>query len=238
MISASCWKTPPLWKDSFCWIIGGGASILDQFEVPKNIALQIQAREIPLSTLSEYMGSMSKDHCIGVNSAYTIGPWIDFIFFGDYSWYLPHEKMVKKHPGMLVSCNPKFGMRDYGVKYLRRDYRKGITTKKGMVCWNDNSGAAAINLAYHLGVKQIRLLGFDMCTDKNNRTHWHGNHAELLKATTKSPVRLKGTLPYNRHLKCFKAIAMDAEKLGIEILNCNPESKITEFKKVSVKDLL
>lgn len=238
-MNSSCWKVPPLWKDSYCWIIGGGPSILNQFGVPKDVSEQIQTRKIPLSILATYMGGVLQEHCIGINNAYIISDYIDFTFFGDYGWYLVHQKELEKHPSTKVSCNAKFGHRYYGVKYLRKKHYNGVANKNGCVCWNKNSGAAGINFAYHLGVKEIRLLGFDMDVDVNNHTHWHGYHAELARAKPK-PTRHKGkiNLPYNRHLKCFPDIARDADNLGIKILNCNPNSQIQAFEKVSVAELI
>jgi len=236
MVSSS-WKVPPLWGNDSCWIIGGGPSILKQFNVPDDIAQAIQKREVPLNTLSKYMAQIHNDHCIGVNTAYSIGTWIDFNFFGDFSWYLAHEEKLHKHPGTPVSCNARFEHSYYGVKYLRKEKRFGLSNKNGFVCWNGNSGGAAINLALHLGVKEIRLLGFDMDVGANQYTHWHGYHEELAALQPKGTPRKGTKLPYERHLRCFSRIAEDAKRFNIRILNCNPDSKITEFEKVSLEEL-
>jgi hypothetical protein len=45
-------------------------------------------------------------------------------------------------------------------------------------------------------------------------------------------------LPFDKHLRGFASIAQDARKRGIEVINCSAESKITEFPKMSIKDLL
>ena len=42
----------------------------------------------------------------------------------------------------------------------------------------------------------------------------------------------------NQHMVGFSKIAQDAKRLGIEIINASPDSKIKAFKKVPVKDLL
>ncbi|KKL82554.1 hypothetical protein LCGC14_1983580, partial [marine sediment metagenome] len=45
-------------------------------------------------------------------------------------------------------------------------------------------------------------------------------------------------LPFHRHLVGFSAIAQDAQKRGIEILNACPDSTIKEFPKLSVREIL
>jgi hypothetical protein len=174
---------------------------------------------------------------IGVNNAYRLGAWVDILFFGDWTWYLEHRQELQGWPGLKISCNSKFGNpgpdRMGGIKYLARDreHLEGISGDPSKVSWNQNSGAAAINVAVHLGVKRIYLLGFDMDMDhKNNRTHWFGSHGPSVGRPVKPP-------PFGRHLRGFPAIAEDAKRMGVGIINVNPESKIDVFPKVALKDI-
>ena len=242
------WKPAPLWEGSDCFIIGGGPSILTESGVPVDLAEEIKARKVPLSTLSSYMPQLHQRHCIGVNLAYSIGPWIDFCFFGDSGFYLHHKQHLVPWPGIKVSCAPRFAERDdrdpEGIKFMSKDSRKrsGISMDRGKVAWNQNSGAASISLAAQLGVKRIVLIGFDMSLDTGGTSHWHGYHREIKgNPENRRGIRRKGTLkgpPFNRHLRGFPVIAEDAKKLGIEILNASPNSAITEFKKVRLRDVL
>lgn len=79
------------------------------------------------------------------------------------------------------------------------------------------------------------LVGFDMVSGSNGETHWHGGHKE--KAQQRRDNRIP-TPPFRRHMKGFSTIAKDAEKLGIEIINANPKSKITQFPRYAVSELL
>jgi hypothetical protein len=109
-----------------------------------------------------------------------------------------------------------------------RKRRKGISTDPTSVAWNGNSGAAAISLAHHFGAKKIILLGFDMNNSMGGKTHWHDGHGR----------KAKKKLPYPRHLKCFPFIAEDADQLGLEIINANPDSTITAFPRKTVEEIL
>jgi len=230
------WRVPPMWKDGRCWIIGGGPSVPRQFEVPENIIQKVLVHELPPSSYSDYMSPIHREHVIGVNNVYKIGTWIDVLFFGDCSWYLLHRRNLAKWPGLKTTCCNRFKKKkseeSEGIKYLQKDHdhRKGISLNQTKVSWNNNSGAAAISLAAHLGVRQILLLGFDMSLDKNKVSHWHGSHGK--------PYEKKRNPPFQRHLIGFPAIAKDAKTRGIEILNLSPKSAIKDLKKANLSDIL
>ena len=87
-------------------------------------------------------------------------------------------------------------------------------------------------MAVHFGVRRIYLLGFDMAMDeKGENSHWFGSHLPPGQKAKRLP-------PFSKHLKGFPAIAADAEKLGIEILNVSPRSKIDEFPKITLTEAL
>lgn len=232
------WKVPRLWKDGACWILGGGTSVSEQFGVPQSVVQKIYEGRLSPSAYSEYLQPLHAQHVIGINNAYQIGVWIDVLFFGDSHWYMIHRSKLATWPGLKVCCDQKFGNRPQkqmeGIKFLERDKdrRNGITSDPSKVSWNANSGAAAISLAHHLGVKRIYLLGFDMMVDPlTHYSHWHGSHMPPGQKAKRPP-------PFGKHLKGFPAIAKDAEELRLKIYNVNPLSKIDCFPKVTLEEAL
>ena len=239
------WRVPRIWQDGDCWIIGGGFSLPIQFGVPVDLINNVCLGKASITCYSSYLKELYNKHVIGVNNAYFLGDWIDFLFFGDSSWHLKHRKSLLSWNGIKVSCAPKFGnmtaKKREGIKFLAKDKSKsqGITEKSGHVSWNGNSGAAAINLAVHLGVKRILLLGFDMNMDKYS--HWFGSHSEVKSVRSKTEfnkIYQSKLRIFQRHLKGFPVIAKDAKRLGVEIININPDSAITVFSKVNLKEVL
>lgn len=229
------WQVPRMWEDGECWIIGGGPSIPKQFGVPTQVIDRVLSGELKPEAYSSYMQPIHSKHCIGINAAYMIGSWMDIIFFGDRRFFLQHMHELAAYPGIKCTCNPKFEASRYRwVKYLQRDrnHPRGISAHNHRVSWNNNSGAAAISVAVHAGVKRVVLLGFDMDLDKDNRQHWHSAYRPVGKK------RNARKLPFHRHLLGFEAIARDARRMKVEIINASPTSKITQFPKVNVKDLL
>ncbi|HDY87129.1 MAG TPA: class I SAM-dependent methyltransferase [bacterium] len=230
------WRVPRMWEGGECWIIGGGPSMTEQFNIPNEVVqVVLEGKELP-SIYSPYLSQIHGKHVIGVNAAYLIGDWIDMVFFGDGKWFLENRERLAKFPGLKVSCHPKASKyNNEHIKYLPRDkeHGKGISSHSGKVSWNGNSGAAAISVAANAGVKRIILVGFDMKLDENFKQHWHG-----LYGTANRKVTDGRKLPFHRHLVGFSAIAQDARKRGIEILNACPDSTIKEFPKLSVEEIL
>lgn len=224
------WTVPQMWKNGTCYIIGGGSSVTSQFHIPKSVVQKVQSGELPISIYSSYMSFLHDKHVIGINGAFLLGDWVDICFFGDKHWYFDNAKQLNDYKGLLVGC-PEFlqvpGWQKLGIKYLAKsevDY--GISSDPTKVCWNFNSGAAAISLAYNAGCKKIILIGFDMSLDTTGKGHWHNMYNG------------KTNMPFPKHLVGFDSISADAKRLGIEILNASPKSKIEQFPKVSIKDLM
>lgn len=108
----------------------------------------------------------------------------------------------------------------------------GIDPDPGQLRWNTNSGACAINLAVHFGVKKIVLLGFDMqrVEGKNN---WHQDYPRA--TTTKKAKEIYD--PYPHMLEAFSVIAQDLRALGIETLNVTEAGALEVFSRIKLEDL-
>lgn len=227
-----------MWEGADVWILGGGPSVFKQFEIPQSIVDDVISGKQPPSVYSPYMEFLHDKHVIGINVAYKIGPWIDMVFFGDNRFFLYHKKELALFPGLKVTSHAKAGSLSW-VKHLGKERRKGrgISPNPKTICWNGNSGAAAISVAANTGAKRIFLLGFDMKLDDRNRQHWHNLYVNMMpKHKAKRPNKVR--LPFARHLIGFRFIAQDAKERGIEIINVCPNSAIVEFPKVSLKELM
>jgi hypothetical protein len=231
------WSVPRMWDGGDVWILGGGPSVITQFNIPKDVVQSVLSGASPLSVYSPYMKAIHDKHVIGINVAFMIGDWMDIVFFGDGGFFLQHKQALASFPRLKVTCHNGANGEKW-VKFLARDGRKprGISTAPNLVSWNSNSGAAAISVAAWAGAKRIILLGFDMRLGNDNRQHFHNVYG-------KGPVmpndeRRKRKLPFDRHMRAFPEIAADANRLGIEIINCCPDSAIENFRKCNLKDLL
>jgi len=229
------WQIPRMWDEGDVWIIGGGPSIPREFDIPDTIIKAVVSRRASPNIYTPYLAAIYDKHVIGINVAYLLGDWIDLVFFGDKGFFLAHQEGLSKFNGLRVSCHPTANDIDW-VKFLPRDkeHRFGISSNSRMVSWNGNSGAAAISIAAHAGARRIILLGFDMKLNETKDQHWHDVYGRGKARDEKKIMKM----PFHRHLRAFPEIAKDAKRMGIEILNASPDSKIECFRKVSVKELL
>lgn len=224
------WNVPRMWDGGSCIIIGGGPSVLEQFNVPAEIVQGVYSGKLTPAAYSPYLEALHDQHVIAVNVAYKMGSWADILFFGDTSTWTEDKEGISNFKGLRITCAENIDKANTKLKFVTKNPRKkiGITTQTNLVSWNYNSGAAAMNIAVHTGVKRIILLGFDMKLDTGQNQHWHKLYASPIKVVQQS---------FNKHLIGFPEIKKDLDLLGIEVINCNPNSAIECFKKINFKDL-
>ena len=229
------WTVPNIWKNQECWILGGGSSVVEEFDIPKDIVDGVRARSLSLASYSPYMEKIHSKFVIGINIAMFLGDWVDISYFGDNNYFLKYKELFPKVKGLVIGSAPILSKLTYAtdpytryLKYIKiaKDKIHGICTNPSFVYSNLNSGGSSIGIAHNLGVKRIILVGFDMALDVEKNQHWHKEYAA------------NAVLPFGKHLPCFEQISRDAIDLGIEIINASPKSKITQFRKASVKELL
>ena len=216
----SWWKAEELWPGERVFIIGGGFSLQLDAGIP---AEEIRS-EVIYPAISEYLRPMiGHEKVIGINNAYKLGDWVDICWFCDKQWYMKHKINLNRFAGMKIHCCNKSGNAE-GTHELYRGKAYGIDTNKTHVAWNGHSGASAINLAYHLGARQIILIGFDMKFGDNRRNNFHTEHAQY-------PVNWN---PYDRFFKAYPLIKRDARLLGLSILDATTDGALTQFPKVNL----
>jgi len=210
------WKVIDIWKGGTCVILGGGPSLNDV-----DLSLFHKFRVIGVNNA---YGTPIKNKKGDKTLCYKPHPWVDICWFGDERWYRWHRKWLRKYPGLLCCCKEKMHGKD-GIFGVCRGKPQGIDIRPRFVAWNKSSGASAINFAYHLGVKRIILLGFDM-RRVDDSPNWHDDH----------PAPLKN--PYVRFLKPFPIIAKEAKELGLEIINATPGSALECFPIMTPQEVL
>jgi len=229
------WFVPRMWKDGECWIIGGGMSFPRQFGIPAEIIEKVLRQELPISSYSDWMKPIHDRHVIGTNIAFKLGHWLSAVYFCDKAFFLANRRELINFQNLKVTdannMPIKFRYDSFNIKRMRRDQNKtGLSKDRDMISWNGNAGGGAINLAVHAGVKRILLLGYDMKPDELGRTHWHAGEINYHKPTNQAT--------FDRFIKYYDEINKSCNKLGVEVLNVNPDSAIEVFKKVKLEEVL
>lgn len=109
---------------------------------------------------------------------------------------------------------------DPGVHIVPSVNEPGLSMNPHVIHQGANSGYQAINLAVLMGAKRIALLGFDMKASSGD-VHWHGKHPNGLNNPT--------DLQFQMWLDAFRTMPPDLEKIGVEVINCTPDTALDCF---------
>jgi hypothetical protein len=183
------WKVPRLWEGEKAFIMGGGPSVADQ-----NTDLLKDRHRV-----------------IVINSSYQRAPWADYLVWCDVRWWIERrEEVMRMFTGEVVTNWPS---QDNACKVLKK-IKPPLSLDPGILAMEHTSTVAAINLAVHLGVKEIVLLGVDQCFD-GDKTHHHVPH--------RWPI---GKRAYDLQTSDFMKIAPQLTQWGISVVNASPRSTL------------
>jgi len=200
------------WKGQRCFIIGGGES-LKGFDFSK----------------------LKNELVIGVNRAYELGNCtINYAMDNNlYHWItkgkLGQEAKRKFEDFKGIPVWVDSAGYDYprGIFILNKlgKQRNNFKMKDGIQS-GTNAGFGALNLAVCLGANPIYLLGFDMEGRDGKQVWWHDGYPDN---------QAEGV--YDRFMPGFKEIVPRLKKMGIQVINLNPKSKLKCFDFREFKDL-
>lgn len=163
---------------------------------------------------------------IAVNSSVFAAPRAHVCFGVDFMWWKTHYRAVRADTDAQPWTTDRSAAERFHLKFVRGANEGGLHPTR--VNSNGNSGAAAINFAVLTGVKRVLLLGFDMKLGPNEERHWHPDH----------PKPCTQAQPFEDWLYKFDALARDCEKIGVEVINCTPDSALKCFPVAQLKDVL
>jgi hypothetical protein len=197
-------KVDPIWSGETVYIIGGGPSLVN-FD------------------WNQLIGKRT----IAINKAIVSYPNADVLYWTDsriYGWY---KNEIDKFKGL------KYTIRDHSSysadsRILRKGNAFGLEESRDSLCHGNNSGYAAINLAYLFGVKKIVLLGYDMHND-GKQSHYHDGY----------PVPATGDNIYrDQFIPGFKVLADILKEKKVEVYNASMTSSLTVWPKISFEQAL
>lgn len=205
------------------FVLGGGPSIL-----------QLKEEGFDFSLLKDEI-------TIGTNVAYNLFVpnyliWMDKYFWDNFGRKTRTIDCVKFCPDHIMkSCK----IEDEDIYAIRRWSGQGSDNgaltesfSDPMSFWN-NSGVAALRIAYMLGLRPIYLVGVDLTkTDGKGNTHFH-------KEYEKQRVGKTGILRYGQFYRAFERTIKALKKRSVRVYSCSPISELNNvLKVVDIKELL
>ena len=170
--------------------------------------------------------SLKDRPCVAINEAGHEAPWAKILYFNDYSWYAANNDLVHRFAGITATYDENLSARtDVKVHHTGGE---GFDTAWPGIRHGNNSGYAAINVAWHFGARKLALLGYDMGPDiaDKDRPNYH----------TRYKRRQFKDWKFRNWIRIFKAL--EYEEYGMEIVNCSMLSRLECFPKVSIDEVL
>lgn len=196
---------PCLWPGETAVIVGGGSSL-----TPLDVA---------------YVGDRAirgMVRCIAIKEAFLLAPWADVLYGCD-------AKFWRFYRGVPSFTKPKYTLE--AVEYpdvicLQNTGNQGLELDPTGLRTGYNSGYQAVNLAYHLGIRKVILLGFDMWRGPSGEANWFGAHPNHLDS------------PYPIFHQSFEQVKGTLKNLGMEVVNASRWTMLRTFPCVRLEDEL
>jgi hypothetical protein len=195
----------PDWAGETCFILGGGPSLT-------GFSTEILR---------------GRGRVLAINNSYRLCPWADLLYFSDRCWYGWHHEHLSSFKGRMVTVSEVEGD---GIKNLTLWPGDGLELRADRLRGN-NGGYHAINLAFHLGVKRIVLLGYDMRCD-NGKSHFHEGHPDNISLAYRDSLLKEQVMPQ------FRTLVAPLREAGVEVVNANQGSYLNCWPLVSLESQL
>jgi hypothetical protein len=164
-----------------------------------------------------------------LNSSYTVAPWAEMLVFVDVRWWEVHAVHLKDFAGKIVTTSRE-ALGDHLLRVRRRDPKTvPFSDNPAAVSYERTVLHAALNIAAHRKPKRIVLIGIDMQRGANGVTHHHPPHKWRNK---------NGNLSWDLQMEQLKLVVEPLAKLGIEVLNASPNSRLPWWPKVKLEDVI
>jgi len=187
---------------------------------------------------------------ITVNNAYELFPFADAHISCNYDWweyYWPKSAILRE-----MAC-PKYTWYKhiadrYGIQYVKAVVKDGLSIDPQIIHINHGSGPMGINLALHLGVKKLLLVGHDMkfAPDYNGARrkagstdrHFFGEYPKELQHWPSVKVGKSKPGVMDGLIEAYDKMVPQLPSLGMEIINCTPGTALNSFPKSTLEEEL
>jgi len=186
----------------------------------------------------------ASDACrvFGVNNVVMAAPYLDVHMACNIEWwdhYHNHAALKASHADKWTWDKPTADR--YGINHIPGRWGDSFSTDPAYIHYGHASGFQILNLAYHYGIREMILIGYDMRYlpgyDRDKRTAGEGRHyfGEYPKKLLHWP-KVGPNGEFTGLLRVFRTIDRDA--LRLRIINCTPGSALNFFETAELGSVL
>lgn len=202
--TTAAWTTPPIWSVPREW---PGARA---FVICGGASVKAQRHLIP----------QLQGRIIAVKHGVLLRPDADVLFFAGERPAEVAPPLLKVFSGRYIVVRGRGHevFPPHAKRIGRTPTHESLSDDPACVAGYD-AGTSAINLAVLFGAVDVIVLGMDM----GGGRWFTGEVKHYLPQPPESD--------FQRHMSCLPAIAEDAKRKGIRIVNCSPVSRVTCFER-------
>lgn len=174
-----------------------------------------------------YLIPQLQGRIIGIKEAVLLRPDADVLFLGGEATDALVKHLIPKFRGQYMVVRGKFpsSLPASCKRLTRTKIHTALCDTPGQVAGYD-SGTSAINLAYQFGATEIVVIGMDMQGGRWFKGEWP------------HPMMHIPEDHFRTHLGPLPAIADDAKRKGIRIVNASPISRVDCFERQPLEAFL
>ena len=165
----------------------------------------------------------------GLNDSYKLCDFLDVVYFCDPRWLASNLDVLHYSHGEIWTQDEKVRSQHANkIKRVSGGSGNGICKTPNHIHFGGNSGFQLINLAWHFGIREFYLLGYNMgeSSPGQNPQHFFGHH----------PKPLNQSNNYKGFVSSFRAIAQADRAL---ITNCTyPTALVGTFVQKPLREAL
>ena len=128
------------------------------------------------------------------------------------------EKVTIENTGMMIPDPAIHMLHNHSARGVGVSGNGGLSEEPNALCTGANGGYQQVNFATLAGAAKVLLIGYDMHFP-GGRSHFHGGH----------PVKVPED-KYAQYAGYYKSMLPALARLGCEVVNCSPGSRITCFR--------
>lgn len=171
----------------------------------------------------------------GVNNVYQLAPFLDEFLACNPEWWQEY----RQDPRIRDSSYPKWTWdkptferyREIkNFKYIEGRWGPSLSKDPSYIHYGHASGYQILGIAYHAGIRNFYLLGYDMAYPPGQPRHYFGEYPPSLYHNPRTGP--KGE--FTGLIRQFETI--DEEELGIKVYNLCPTSALEHFEKRKIDD--
>lgn len=155
---------------------------------------------------------------LAVNRACELAQWADALYAADGNFW-DYCPAARAFAGLRITGSRDAARaHDLRLVAVTGDHQILMETA-AIIGHGGHSGFQALNLVAQFGARLILLIGFDLRGD-----HWHAPHRQ--------PLRNPRPQSFDRWRRRLDGQAERLRELGVEVINCSPQSALTAYRKL------